>query len=366
MQQTGKQVVLAGCVPSSDKKLTETLEGVSMLDVTQLDRIVEVVEESAKGHTIKVLEKRKTLPSLALPKIRKDKLAEIITINAGCLGSCTFCKTQQSRGKVVSYPIEQIVERAKRVAADGICQIELASEDMGAYGVDIGVNIVQLLNQLCDALPPGVMLRLGMTNPPYMLYHIDGIIDILRRPNVHAFMHIPVQSGSDRVLTAMKREYSVAEFMYLADKLKEAIPDIFLLTDIICGFPAESEEDWQATMELVRKYKFQGIHISPFFARPGTPAATLKPLKSHIGRQRYQELTDYTWTYDRNEALKGKEERVWFTQTDEKHMQTVGRTKTYAKIVVPRDDALLGRSAIVKMLSTSRLHVEGQVTGGFC
>jgi len=362
-QEANKPIVLAGCVPSSDRKLAESLEGVSMLDVSQLDRIVDVVEESVKGRTVKLLEKRKGLPSLALPKVRKDRLAEIITINAGCLGSCTYCKTKMSRGKVVSYPVEEIVERALQAVSEGVCQIELASEDMGAYGVDIGTDIVQLLLKLADALPPGVMLRTGMTNPPYILHHIDGIIEALKRPNVHAFMHIPVQSGSDNVLQAMRREYTVAEFSFLADRLREAIPDIFLLTDLICGFPAESEKDWEETMDLVRKYRFQGIHISQFYARPGTPAARMKPLKSHIGKERYREVVDFTWTYNRNEGLGGKEERVWFTGTDEEHRQTVGRTKAFAKILVERDDSLLGRSAIVHMDRTSRLHVEGHVVG---
>merc|ERR1712032_1315889 len=140
------------------------LEGVSMLDVSQLDRIVEIVEEALKGHTVKLLNKRSTLPSLALPKVRKDRFAELITINAGCLGNCTYCKTKMARGKVVSYPIDAIVERALQAAAEGVCQIELASEDMGAYGVDIGTDIVHLLFRLSDALPPGVMLRTGMTN----------------------------------------------------------------------------------------------------------------------------------------------------------------------------------------------------------
>merc|ERR1719277_2567606 len=119
-----------------------------------------------------------------------------------------------------------------------------------------------------------------MTNPPFILHHIDGIIEALKRPNVHSFMHIPVQSGSDKVLNAMRREYTVAEFSYLADRLKASVPDMFLLTDIICGFPAESPADWEETMELARKYKFHGMHISQFYARPGTPAARLKALKS--------------------------------------------------------------------------------------
>eukprot|EP00931_Biecheleriopsis_adriatica_P099896 TRINITY_DN7472_c0_g1_i1.p1 TRINITY_DN7472_c0_g1~~TRINITY_DN7472_c0_g1_i1.p1 ORF type:complete len:599 (+),score=97.65 TRINITY_DN7472_c0_g1_i1:40-1797(+) len=367
-QQAGKSIVLAGCVPSSNRKLADTLEGVSMLDVTQLDRIVEVVEETIKGHTVKLMEKRSDLPSLSLPKVRKHRYAEIITINGGCLGNCTYCKTKFARGKVVSYPVEAIVARALEASREGVCQIELASEDMGAYGVDIGTNIAELMLRLSDALPPGVMLRTGMTNPPYIMQYIDQVIEVLNRPNVHAFMHIPVQSGSDQVLRAMRREYTVAEFSYLADRLKAGVPDLFLLTDVICGFPTESEEDWQETMELCKKYKFQGIHISQFYARPGTPAARLKPLKSHVGKDRYRELTNFVTSYDRNEALLGREERVWFGGTEEERSkaeegQTVGRTKAFAKVLVPRDDSLLGRSAMVRVTSTCRLHVEGQVVG---
>eukprot|EP00746_Dinoflagellata_sp_MGD_P069686 gnl/MRDRNA2_/MRDRNA2_28521_c0_seq1.p1 gnl/MRDRNA2_/MRDRNA2_28521_c0~~gnl/MRDRNA2_/MRDRNA2_28521_c0_seq1.p1 ORF type:complete len:555 (-),score=105.72 gnl/MRDRNA2_/MRDRNA2_28521_c0_seq1:37-1701(-) len=364
-RESGKSVVLAGCVPSSDRNLADKLasEGVSILDVSQLDRVVEVVEESIKGHTVKLTKRRKDLPSLELPKIRKDKFAEIITINAGCLGNCTYCKTKMARGKVISHSIDAIVARAKQAAAEGVCQIELASEDMGAYGLDIGVNIAQLLLRLSDELPPGVMLRTGMTNPPYIMKHIDGVIEALKRPNVHAFMHIPVQSGSDAVLDAMKREYTVADFCYVVDRLKSAIPDIFILTDIICGFPTETQKDWEQTMDLCRKYNFSGMHISQFYARPNTAAAKLKPLKSHIGKERYRELTDYTWTYNRNEGLESVTERVWFTGTDEAHDQTHGRTKAFAKIVVKRDDKLLGRSAMVNMRTTSRLHVEGDVVG---
>lgn len=365
-QQLGKHVVLTGCVPSSDRKLAENIEGVSVLDVSQIDRIVDVVEETVKGHTVKLLEKRSALPSLELPKVRRSRYSEIITINAGCLGNCTYCKTKLARGKVVSHPIETIVGRALQVAKEGVCAIELASEDMGAYGVDIGVDIVQLLLRLSDALleaAPGVMLRTGMTNPPFILYHVEGMVEALNRPNVHAFMHIPVQSGSDKVLSAMRREYTVAEFSHLADRLKAGVPDLFLLTDVICGFPAESEEDWQHTMALARKYRFHGLHLSQFYARPGTPAARLKPLKSHVGKDRYREMTEFLHTYNRNEGLPGRVERVWFSGTEEDHGQTVGRTKSFAKVVVPRDDGLLGRSATVRIGAANRLHVEGEVLG---
>jgi len=161
----------------------------------------------------------------------------------------------------------------------------------------------------------------------------------------------------------MRREYTCGDFTYLVDRLQAAVPGLFLLTDIICGFPSESQEDWEETLALLRKYRFQGLHLSQFYARPGTPAAKMKPLKSHVGKDRYREVAEFMTSYNRNEGLQGREERAWFSGTDEEHGQTIGRTKAFAKVVVPRDDALLGRSATVRIGTTSRLHVEAVVVG---
>merc|ERR1719440_1811166 len=250
-KEAGKSVVLAGCVPSADAALVESLEGVSMLSVNQLDRIVEVVEEASKGHVVRLLAKNRPLPSLELPKVRKNSCIEIIPISGGCLGNCSYCKTKHARGKLSSYSEEAIVSRALQAAAEGVSEVWLASEDTGAFGIDIGTNIAALLRRIADALPPNVMLKLGMTNPPYMLAHIDGVAEVLRRPNVFEFLHVPVQSGSDQVLRAMVREYSAAEFKRLVDGLKASVPDLLVATDLICGFPAEAEEDHKASLTLV-------------------------------------------------------------------------------------------------------------------
>jgi len=357
-----KKVVLTGCVPSGDKSLVRKLPHVSMLHVTQLDRIVEVVEETSKGHVVTLLDKKADgLPSLALPKVRQDNLTEIITINAGCLNGCTYCKTRLARGTVISYPIDVIIERALQAVSEGVCHIELASEDMGAYGADIGSNIGELLLRLSDSLPPGVMLRTGMTNPPHIMKHIDAVVEALQRPNVYSFMHIPVQSGSNAVLKSMKREYTVDQFLHLVERLRSAVPDIYLLTDIICGFPGETDDDWAETMNFVRKCNFHGIYSSRFFAREGTPAAKMKQLPHRVTKQRYKELSAFASANNRNERLVGCTERVWFAGTDAKRGQTLGRTKTFAKVLVARNDALLGRSAMVKIKTASVQHVEGQI-----
>lgn len=132
------------------------------------------------GHSVRLLgtkkdaEKKKTGgASLLLPKIRKNPLIEIIPINTGCLNQCTYCKTKHARGELGSYPPEEIVARAIQSFQEGVCEIWLTSEDTGAYGRDIGSSLPELLRQLVQVIPDGCMLRLGMTNPPYILEHLE-------------------------------------------------------------------------------------------------------------------------------------------------------------------------------------------------
>eukprot|EP00958_Prasinococcus_capsulatus_P026354 scaffold4768_cov412-Prasinococcus_capsulatus_cf.AAC.3 len=130
-----KPLVVAGCVPQADHKAKE-LAGLSLVGVTQIDRVVEVVEETLRGNTVRLLSKAK-LPQLDLPKIRRNKHVEILPINTGCLGSCTYCKTKHARGDLGSYTIESLVQRVREVVSDGVTEIWLSSEDTGAYGRDL-------------------------------------------------------------------------------------------------------------------------------------------------------------------------------------------------------------------------------------
>uniref|UniRef100_A0A7S1FK91 Threonylcarbamoyladenosine tRNA methylthiotransferase n=1 Tax=Noctiluca scintillans TaxID=2966 RepID=A0A7S1FK91_NOCSC len=362
-QAAGKPVVLAGCVPTADAGLVKTLDGVSMLSVTQLDRVVEVVEEALKGHVVQLLGTKRVLPSLDLPKVRRNRLVEIIPINAGCLGNCSYCKTKHARGKLSSYSEHAIVGRALQAAGEGVSEVWLTSEDTGAYGIDLGTDIARLLRSVADALPEGVMMKLGMTNPPYMLSHMAEVGEVLQRPNVFSTVHIPVQSGSDAVLKSMVREYSVADFRRLVDGLRSVVPDLHVATDIICGFPAESEKDHEETLALLRHYSFPVLNISQFYPRPGTPAARMKKLQGNVVKRRSGEVTRLFESYETFSTLTNLEKRVWFVETDLKRQQTVGHTKEYAKVVVPRDDALLGRNAMVRIGATTKWHVEAQIIG---
>ncbi|TKY68061.1 Threonylcarbamoyladenosine tRNA methylthiotransferase [Spatholobus suberectus] len=360
-KSSNKPLVVAGCVPQGSRDLKE-LEGISIVGVQQIDRVVEVVEETLKGHEVRLLT-RKKLPALDLPKVRKNKFVEILPINVGCLGACTYCKTKHSRGHLGSYTIDSLVGRVKSVISDGVKEIWLSSEDTGAYGHDIGVNLPSLLNALVAELPAdaSTMLRIGMTNPPYILEHLREIAEILRHPCVYSFLHVPVQSGSDTILSAMNREYTVSEFRTVVDTLTELVPEMQIATDIICGFPGETDEDFVQTVNLIKEYKFPQVHISQFYPRPGTPAARMKKVPSNVVKRRSRELTTVFESFTPYTGMEGRVERIWITDIASDGVHLVGHTKGYIQVLVLAPDYMLGTSAMVKITSVGRWSVFGEV-----
>ncbi|KAK4708497.1 hypothetical protein R3W88_029422 [Solanum pinnatisectum] len=361
-----KPLVVAGCVPQGSRNLKE-LEGVSIVGVQQIDRVVEVVEETLKGHEVRLLT-RKTLPALDLPKVRKNKFVEILPINVGCLGACTYCKTKHARGHLGSYTVDSLVGRVKNVIADGVREIWLSSEDTGAYGRDIGVNLPILLNAIVAELPlnGSTMLRIGMTNPPYILEHLKEIADILCHPCVYSFLHVPVQSGSDSILSAMNREYTVGEFRKVVDTLMELVPGMQIATDIICGFPGETDEDFARTVDLIKDYKLAQVHISQFYPRPGTPAARMKKVPSNVVKQRSRELTAVFDSFTPYAGVEGKVERIWITDIASDGIHLVGHTKGYIQVLVIGPESMMGSSAMVKIISVGRWSVFGEVIEILC
>lgn len=356
-----KPLVVAGCVPQGTPHLKE-LQGVSVVGVQQIDRVVEVVEETLKGHQVRLLN-RTTLPALDLPKVRKNDFIEILPINVGCLGACTYCKTKHARGHLGSYTVQSLVHRVTRVVADGVREIWLSSEDTGAYGRDIGANLPVLLNAIVAELPSdrSTMLRIGMTNPPFILEHLNEIAEVLRHPCVYSFLHVPLQSGSDPVLTAMNREYTVSEFRAVVDTLYCLVPDMQIATDIICGFPGETDEDFAQTTDLIKEYKFPHVHISQFYPRPGTPAARMKKVPSNIVKKRSRELTSVFESFAPYAGLEGKVETIWITEYAADGIHLVGHTKGYMQVLVVGPESMLGMCAEVKITSVGRWSVFAEI-----
>lgn len=364
-QEENKKIVLAGCVPQAQPR-QDYLKGLSIIGVQQIDRVVEVVEETIKGHSVRLLGQKKDNGKrlggarLDLPKIRKNPLIEIISINTGCLNACTYCKTKHARGNLASYPIDELVERAKQSFQEGVCEIWLTSEDTGAYGRDLGTDLPTLLWKLVEVIPEGAMLRLGMTNPPYILEHLEEMAKILNHPRVYAFLHIPVQSASDSVLMDMKREYCVADFKRVVDFLKEKVPGITIATDIICGFPGETDQDFQETLKLVEEYKFPSLFINQFYPRPGTPAAKAEQVPAHVKKQRTKDLSRVFHSYNPYDHKIGERQQVLVTEESFDSKFYVAHNRFYEQVLVPKNPEFMGKMVEVDIYESGKHFLKGR------
>ncbi|KAI8805328.1 CDK5 regulatory subunit associated protein 1-like 1 [Cladochytrium replicatum] len=379
----GKRVVVAGCVPQATSAKGSAWQDYSIVGVQQIDRVVEVVEESLKGNVVRLTRERKEGrkklggAALDLPKIRRNPYIEIIPINTGCLNQCTYCKTKQARGDLGSYPPEEIISRVVDVLQEGVMEIWLTSEDTGAYGRDLGTNIVVLLRGILSAMEElamekpetkDAMLRVGMTNPPYILEHLEDIAEIMNHPRVYAFLHVPVQAGSDKVLRDMKRLYTVADFERVARTLTERVPGITLATDIICGFPTETDEDFEQTLELLSRWTFPVTHISQFYPRPGTPAARMRRVQTHIVKARSRAVTDL-FESQRDAALAaslgsvGERLSVIITDRSADGEHLVGHDRRYRQVIVREAAGLMGKRVDVQVTEVGRWSLKARAVG---
>ncbi|KRX17091.1 Threonylcarbamoyladenosine tRNA methylthiotransferase [Trichinella nelsoni] len=364
-----KPVIVSGCVPQAEPSIP-WLQGVSLVGIQQIDRIVEVVEETLKGNTVQLLNykkvkgKRTAGARLDLPKVRRNPLVEIIAINTGCLNNCTYCKTKKARGNLASYSIEEIIDRAESCISEGVKEIWLTSEDLGAYGRDIDCTLPELLKALTAKLPDGVMLRLGMTNPPFHIpISVQEIGEILNHPCVYSFLHIPVQSGSDAVLRDMRREYNVDDFCAVVEFMRKKVPGITIATDVICGFPTETEQDFNDTLDLVEKYRFASLFINQFYPRPGTPAAKLKRLDTAVVKDRTRRMTQLFNSYEPYRNRVGLKYQVLITERSFRGDDyLVGHNKFYEQILVANQPNLLGQKVWVKIVSCSKHSMVGELT----
>ena len=356
----GKSLVVAGCVSQAQPDLAP-LADLSIVGVQQIERVVEVVQSTLEGNTVRLLS-RAQRPSLDLPKVRRNPLVEIIACNTGCLGSCTYCKTVYARGRLGSYEPAALRKRMDDAFAEGVVEVWLTSEDTGAYGRDIGSSMPELLELLLAGVPEGRMLRVGMTNPPYMLEHMPEIARLLRHPRCYAFLHVPVQSGSDNVLHGMRREYTRAEFETVANALTAEVPQMTLATDIICGFPGESEADHDATLSLVSKYRFPILNISQFYPRQGTPAAKMPRVNTQRVKERTREVSNLFASYTTLEHLLHSEHDCLVTEIAHDGVSLVAHTKGYVQVLLsPEHPEWMGCMLRVRITECAKFYVRGEV-----
>ena len=188
------------------------------------------------------------------------------------MSECTFCQTKLSKGDLVSYRLGDIVRQVKTEINEGCKEIWLTSTDNGCYGFDIGTDLPSLVNAVAE-IPDDFMLRVGMMNPMYMPRIKEELVKSFENDKVFKFLHVPVQSGSDKVLHDMKRGHTANTYREIVQKVRERFENFTISTDIIVGFPSETEEDFEKTVKLIDETKPEVVNLSRYSARPGTEAA---------------------------------------------------------------------------------------------
>ncbi len=235
----------------------------------------------------------------------------MITVIEGCDEFCTFCIVPYTRGRERSRPMTDIIDEARGIVAGGAREIELLGQTINSYRCPVsGAGFAELLDAVAE-LPGLDRIRYVTSHPRHF---DDRLIDVLaRRPAVSRYLHLPVQSGSNRVLRRMHRRYTCEEYLALVSRIRSAVPDINLSTDVIVGFPGETDEDFVATLDLIERVRFGQVFGFAFSPRPRTPAARYPDQVPEALRnerlQRLFQLTDRI-TLELNRSLVGTLSRV--------------------------------------------------------
>src|ERR671910_2114233 len=253
-----KPLLVAGCLTKTERKKIEKINpNVSLLGPNSLDRSVEAVNLTFSNNKIVFLDDSSE-EKVNLPRLRVNKSISIVEIASGCLSNCSFCQTKLSKGNLKSYRPGSIISQIKNDVKDGCNEIWLTSTDNGCYGKDINSNLVELL-ELCTELEGNYKLRIGMMNPMYLSEILYDLISLYKNEEkIFKFIHIPVQSGSNKILRQMYRGHDVNIFKNAVYEFRKYIPEITIATDIIVGFPNESYEDFKYTMDQITNTLVQG------------------------------------------------------------------------------------------------------------
>ena len=217
--------------------------------------------------------------------LRKNKDIAIVQIAKGCLNSCTYCSTKLARDQLKSKTKSNILKEIKKSVGEGCKIIHLTSQDNGCYGFDIKTSLPKILEEILR-INSDFKVKIGMMNPQYVLKMLSELVGLYKNEKIIKFLHIPIQSGSDKILKDMKRGYKVNDFKRIVQTFRKEIPGINISTDIIVGYPTETEEDFQATTNLIKEIKPEVLNLSRFSPRPRTEAAKLKQLPSQEVKRR--------------------------------------------------------------------------------
>ena len=356
-----KRLVVTGCLPVINfERIKNEVDFDGVTGPAPGETIVDVLGHVAAGERVVSVDASSN-SGLGLPRLPINPVVSIIPINYGCLGNCSYCCVHFARGQLRSNYVNDVTERIQRDLCNSVKEFWLTSQDTACYGKDIETNLAELLKNVCG-IEGDFFVRIGMMNPDHALGMLDELIEAYNCSKVFKFLHLPVQSGDNQILELMNRHYTIDEFVQVVEAFRAEIPQLTLSTDVICGFPGETKEAFENTMNLVAEVKPEIVNVSKFFARPGTAAENLVPLPHNELNRRSRQISKLSRkiSFEKNKAWLGWKGRVLFDEQG-KEGSWMGRNFAYKPVVVKTDDYLLGQFASVRVTSAFSTYLEAEI-----
>ena len=346
----GMQIAVGGCMAQKDKAVV--VRKAPWVDVVfgthnlgSLPALLDRARVMAESQ-VEILESLERFPS-TLPTRRDSAYAAWVSISVGCNNTCTFCIVPALRGRETDRRPGDILAEIQALVAEGVQEITLLGQNVNSYGVEFGDR--QAFGKLLRACG-GIngLERVRFTSPHPAAFTDDVIAAMAETPNVMPSLHMPLQSGSDAVLKAMRRSYRSTKFLGILDRVRAAMPQAAITTDIIVGFPGETEADFQATLDVVEASRFAAAFTFQYSIRPGTPAAAMPDqVPREVVGERYERLVDLVGrvAYEENMALVGRRVEVMFADGEGRKDAATARMSGRARdnrlvhVRVPDDEA---------------------------
>ncbi len=349
-----KKVVITGCMAAIHRKeLKEEFPDAVLVPPTFYVFIPDLIE----GKEVEF----RYVPKADLPKL--PSVICTIPIGEGCNQDCSYCVTKIARGKIVrSYPIDLILKDVRRAVSLGAKEIRLSSQDTAVYGVDQGYSLADLLNEI-SKIPGDFKVRVGMMNPHNAVRIWDELLDAFSSNKIYKFLHIPVQSGSEKILKAMKRGHGRREYIYIVNSFREEFKRSTISTDIIVGFPGESDEDFRESYRLIERTRPNIVNITRFSPRPYTEAAQMRnKVPGWLSKARSSILAALAKRIGLEENEKRVGETCWAIVTERgKGNSVVARDESYRPIVI-EEEYDLGEEVEVKLTKATPTYLIGRPT----
>jgi MiaB-like tRNA modifying enzyme len=359
LKKKGKKIIFAGCLPLISPKICQKVADgmIGPTNILDLPKIVKKVlrGEKAKSLKQKPIDKAK-LRCFAIPK---ETVVAIVPISEGCLSFCSYCATRLAKGKLRSFDKEEILENIKIALQSGAKEIQLTSQDLAIYGLDKGKFLLPELLKEISKIEGDFRVRLGMMNPKFAKKIFGKILKILENEKFYKFLHLPLESGSNNVLKAMNRGYRVEEFLEMASRFKRKFKNSLLATDIIVGFPTETEKDFEETVSVIKKIKPEILHIFRYSKREGTLAAKLKDFPDRIKKERSRILTKVWQEISKEKSKKYLGKKFQALITEKRGNTFLARLPSYKAVILK--EGKLGEFVKVKIVGAKPNYLIGKI-----